>query len=143
MIRERYLGLDLGVKTCGVAISDPSNVIILPRKNIRFKRECYDECAREVETIIKDNNITDVVIGMPINMDGTLGFATKRVENFINNYLNNMSVKIHTVDERLTSVQAEKMLHDIDIHGKDFKDKLDMEAASLILESYLRSQSGK
>ena len=137
-MKEKYLGLDLGTKTCGVSIANVTKSLIFPVKTIRFNREDYDACAKEVEKIIKEKSITDVVIGLPKNMDGSLGFATDRTLNFIPK-LENMGVKVHTVDERLTSVEAERLLHDCDLKSKEFKDRVDMEAAILILESYLRS----
>lgn len=137
---ERYLGLDLGTKTCGVAISDRSNTIIFPHSTIHFTREDYDAAIEQIKEIIDKEDITDVVIGLPKNMDGTLGFASQRTLNFIPK-LEALGVKVFTVDERLTSVEAERILHDNNLKSKEFKDKVDMEAATLILESYLRSIS--
>ena len=135
---NRYLGLDLGTKTLGVSISDRSNTIIFPYKTIHFKKEDYDAAINEVKTIVEKEKITDIVIGLPKNMDGSLGFAAKRTMNFIPK-LNNLGVNVYSVDERLTSVEAERLLHENNLKSKDFKDKVDMEAAVLILESYLRS----
>lgn len=137
---KRYLGLDLGTKTLGVAITDKSNTIIFPHCTIRFERENYDEAIEKLKPIIEKEEITDVAIGLPINMDGSLGFATRRTENFIPK-LKALGVNVFTVDERLTSVEAERLLHDSNLKSKEFKDKVDMEAAVLILESYLRSIS--
>ena len=137
---KRYLGLDLGTKTLGVSITDRSNTIIFPHCTIRFERENYDEAIEKLKPIIEKEDITDIVIGLPINMDGSLGFATERTKKFIPK-LEALGVKVYTVDERLTSVEAERLLHDNNLKSKEFKDKVDMEAAVLILESYLRSIS--
>lgn len=134
----RYLGLDLGTKTLGVAITDPSNTIIFPRCTLRFAFEDYDKAIDLVKPIIEEEKITDVVIGLPLNMDGSKGFASQRTLNFIPK-LEALGVKVYTVDERLTSIAAEQILHDCALKEKDFKDKVDMEAAALILESYMRS----
>lgn len=136
----RYLGLDLGTKTLGVAISDRSNIIIFPHSTIRFPKEQYDIAIEKVREIIEKEEITDVAIGLPKNMDGTLGFASQRTLDFIPK-LETLGVNVYTVDERLTSVEAERILHENNLKSKDFKDKVDMEAATLILESYLRSIS--
>lgn len=133
----RYLGLDLGVKTMGVAITDRSNTVIFPKVTIRFPREDYDDAIRQLKEIVEKEDITDVAIGLPINMDGSLGYATDRTMNFIPK-LEALGLKVYTVDERLTSVEAERLLHESDLKSKEFKDKVDMEAACLILESYLR-----
>ena len=137
---KRYLGLDLGTKTLGVAITDRSNTIIFPHSTIHFTREEYDEAIEKLAPIIEKEDITDVVIGLPINMDGSLGYATDRTKNFIPK-LEKLGVKVYTVDERLTSVEAERLLHENNLKSKEFKDRVDMEAAVLILESYLRSIS--
>lgn len=139
-MNKRYLGLDLGTKTLGVSITDRSNTIIFPYVTIRFKKEDYDDAINQVKTIIEKENITDVAIGLPKNMDGSLGFASQRTLNFIPK-LEKLGVNVFTVDERLTSVEAERILHENNLKSKEFKDKVDMEAAVLILESYLRSIS--
>ena len=136
----RYLGLDLGTKTCGVAITDRSNTIIFPHTTIRFAKEDYDALIPKINDIILKENITDIVIGLPKNMDGSLGFASERTLNFIPK-LEKLNVNVYTVDERLTSVEAERILHENNLKSKEFRDKVDMEAATLILESYLRSIS--
>jgi putative Holliday junction resolvase len=139
-MNKRYLGLDLGTKTLGVSITDRSNTIIFPHVTIRFKKEDYDDAINQVKTIIEKENITDIAIGLPKNMDGSLGFASQRTLNFIPK-LEKLGVNVFTVDERLTSVEAERILHENNLKSKEFKDKVDMEAAVLILESYLRSIS--
>ena len=138
----RFLGLDLGTKTLGVAITDKTNTIIFPYKTIRFKKEDYDDAINQVKEIIDKESISDIAIGLPKNMDGSLGFASQRTMNFIPK-LESLGVKVYTVDERLTSVEAERLLHENNLKSKEFKDKVDMEAASLILESYLRSNNDK
>lgn len=137
-MKQRYLGLDLGTKTLGVAITDPSNNVIFPRITLHFKSEDYDDAINQLREIIETEKITDVAIGLPLNMDGSKGFASMRTLNFIP-MLEKLNVKVHTVDERLTSVEAQRILHDNNLKAKEFKDKVDMEAAALILESYLRS----
>ena len=135
---KRYLGLDLGIKTLGVAITDPSNQLIFPRCTLHFKTEKYDDAIELLKPIIEKEKITDVAIGLPLNMDGSKGFASQRTLNFIPK-LEELGLNVYTVDERLTSVEAERILHSNNLKSRKFKDKVDMEAAALILESYLRS----
>ena len=137
---KRYLGLDLGTKTLGVAITDPSNTLIFPRCTLHFSKENYDKAIELLKPIIEEEKITDIVIGLPLNMNGSKGFASDRTLNFIPK-LEALGVKVYTVDERLTSVEAERILHENNLKSREFRDKVDMEAASLILESYLRSIS--
>lgn len=134
----RYLGLDLGTKTLGVAITDPSNSIIFPRETIFFKKENYLEALEQLKPILEKEKITDIVIGLPLNMDGSKGFASQRTLSFVP-LLESQGLKVHLVDERLTSVEAERILHGLNLRSKKFKGKVDAEAAALILESYLRS----
>lgn len=132
------MGLDLGTKTCGVCLTDTTNTMVFPKCTIRFKKEDYNVVVDEVEKIVKEEGITNIVVGLPVNMDGTKGFAAERTMNFIKLLERIENVEIDTYDERLTSMQAEKNLHNCDLKSKEFKDKVDMEAACLILEAYLR-----
>ena len=136
-MKERYLGLDLGTKTCGVAISDITNALVSPKETITFKNGDYAFLADKLSEIIKTNKITTVVIGLPINMDGSKGFASERTYNFIP-YLEKMGVKVETIDERLTSVMSQNILHECNIKSKNFGKKVDTLSAVLILEDYLR-----
>ena len=125
----------------GVAISDRTNMIASPIKVIRFK-DIANSVAEIVEIILK-NEITDVVIGLPKNMDGTLGFASKRSEDFSKFLETKVDVKIHFVDERLTSVQAENILINRDYSRESRKKIIDEVAAVLILESFLNMKGDK
>lgn len=134
----RYLGLDLGTKTLGVAITDKANIMVHPYTIIRFNKEDYKSAISSLKEIIEKEKITDVAIGLPKNMDGSLGFAADRTKNFIP-LIESLGVKVTAVDERLTSVEAHRILHESDIKEKNFKDKVDSLAAVLILESFMGS----
>jgi putative Holliday junction resolvase len=133
----RYLGLDLGTKSCGIAISDRTNQIATAREPIFFEKENYEELSKDVLKIIKDNNITDVIIGLPKNMDGTMGFASERSINF-SEIIKNNDIKIHFEDERLTTIEALNVIHFNGKTNKNSKQKIDSISAQLILESYLK-----
>ena len=135
---SRYLGLDLGTKTLGVAISDKTNILVVPYKLIRFAKEDYEAAKKEVLDIIEKEKITDIAIGLPKNMDGSLGFASQRTFDFIK-LLDLDEKMIHIVDERLTTMEAKNILHDNNLKEKNFRDKIDMQSAVLILENYMRS----
>ncbi len=135
---KRYLGLDLGTKTIGVAITDKANILVVPYKLIKFSFENYEEAKKEVINIINKEHITDIAIGLPKNMDGSLGFASQRTMNFVK-LLDLKDVNISLVDERLTTMESQKILHNNNLKEKDFKDKIDMQSAVIILETYLRS----
>ena len=78
----RYLGLDLGTKSLGVSITDKTNTLVRPLNVIKFAFEDYEYALSEVMKIIKDNDINLVILGLPKNMDGTIGFAGNRSIRF-------------------------------------------------------------
>lgn len=135
----RTLGLDLGTKTLGIAISDPSNTIATPVKVIKYPEEDYAYLIEELKNIINEYKITDIALGYPKNMDNSIGFAAQRSLDF-SAHLKTFPVKIHLVDERLTTVSALNILKETGNRNIKQKNVVDAVAASLILESYLRGK---
>ena len=133
----RYLGMDLGTTTLGLAISDKLNIIASPLKVINFKKEDYESIMPEIEKIIKDNGITDIVLGLPKNMDNSLGFAAERSLNF-KKMLERFNVNIHLYDERLTTVEAFNILKATGNKKINQKNVIDAVSANIILDSYLK-----
>ena len=132
----RYLGLDLGTKTLGVSITDKTNTLVSPLTVIKFSFEDYVTAKEEVKKIIKDYSICKVILGLPKNMDGTIGFAGGRSINF-KEMLEKDGIEVILEDERLTTKAAENIIHNNNDNVKNTKNKIDSLAASLILESYL------
>lgn len=132
----RLLGLDLGTKTLGVAISDNLGIIASKYDLIKFKEEDYEEALNKLMPIIDEFNITTVVLGLPKNMNNTLGFASKRSINF-KELLENKGIKVILQDERLTSVEANNVLISANVSRKKRKEEVDSLSAVLILQSYL------
>lgn len=133
----RYLGLDLGTKTLGVSITDRSNTLVSPLEVIRFDFENYEKALDNVKKIISEYDIKLVVLGLPKNMDGSIGFAGERSLKF-KNMLEEENVKVELVDERLTTKSAEDIVHLNENNVKNTKNKIDSIAACIILESYLK-----
>ena len=133
----RYLGLDLGTTTLGIAISDKTNTLLSPLKLIKFKNGEYESILDELSTIIDENHITDVVLGLPKNMDNTMGFAADRSLEF-KKLLDNLDIRVHLEDERLTTVEAINILKNNGMKNINKKEKTDVLSAVLILEGYLR-----
>ena len=102
---KRFIGLDLGTTSLGVSISDKTNTIVSPLVLIKFKKEDYNTALKELLNIIEKYNITDVVLGLPKNMDNSMGFAATRSINF-KNMLEENNIAVHLEDERLTTVEA-------------------------------------
>ncbi|MEG1506235.1 MAG: Holliday junction resolvase RuvX [Bacilli bacterium] len=133
----RVLGLDLGTCTLGVSISDRTNTIATPLKVIRFQKEDYDFAFNEVKKLVNEQDITDIALGLPKNMDNSLGFAAKRSMDF-KELLDSLHINVHLIDERLSSVEAFNILKTTG--NKNIKNKhvIDAVAANIILENYLR-----
>lgn len=139
----RYLGLDLGTKTVGVALSDKTNTIATKLKTIHYDETSYDKMLEEIVNLIKEYEITCVVLGLPKNMDNSLGFASNRSLEFQKKLQEIINIPIELVDERLTTVQAENILLAADISRKKRKKVIDGVAATIILDTYLRMKGNK
>ena len=134
----RYLGLDLGTRTLGISVSDKTNTIASPLKTIRFKENDYESVMPELKSIVLEKGITDFVLGLPKNMNKSLGFASERIMTFKNLLEDNFFLPVHLVDERLTTVEAEHILLMNDTSRKKRKKVIDNVASSLILDTYLK-----
>lgn len=131
----RYLGLDLGTKTLGLAISDKTGLIANPYKVLRYTS--VELLIKELIEIIETEKIGELVLGLPKNMDGSLGFAADRSFNFKKELEKNINIPIHLVDERLSTKQAENILIEADMSRKKRKKVIDGLAASIILDTFL------
>lgn len=139
----RIIGLDLGTKTLGVAVSDLTETIASSLTTLRFSENKPEECLDELEKIIKEYNVDLIVIGLPKNMNNTLGFAVERTRSFSNILKERFSLPIHEQDERLSSVTANNVLLQADVSRKKRKSKVDNIAATIILQNYLDIRKGK
>lgn len=134
----RYLGLDLGTKTLGLAISDKTNTIATPYKVLRYNGEDYDILFKDLDSIIKDKVITTLVLGLPKNMNNSLGFAAERSMKFKEALENRYNLEVVLVDERLSTVEATNYLLDENMSRKKRKKVIDGVAASIILDTYIK-----
>lgn len=137
----RYLGLDLGTKTLGVAISDKLGLIANPLKTIQYKD--YESLAEEVALLISDYEITEIALGLPKNMDNSMGFASSRSIEFKSILESKTDIPVILVDERLSTVEAEKYLLDADLSRKKRKEHIDAVAASVILNTHMKMKGKK
>ncbi|WP_353096723.1 Holliday junction resolvase RuvX [Tissierella praeacuta] len=132
---ERIMGLDVGDKTIGVAISDLLQMTAQGITTIR--RESKEKDYKALEMIINEYNIKEVVVGLPKNMNGTLGPQGEKTIKFAEKLKNKYNVKIIYEDERLTTIAAEKMLISGDVRRDKRKTVIDKVAATFILQIYL------
>ena len=133
----RYLGLDLGSKTLGIAISDTTLTIANVLTTLNFESDNYDSILKPLENIIKENEIQKLILGYPLNMDGSIGERAEITLNFKKKLENKFKIEVVLQDERLTSVISNQVLISADLSRKKRKKKVDGIAASLILQSYL------
>jgi len=135
----RYLALDHGTKRIGVAVSDELKMIAQPLEYI--PTEPFDAFLGRLKQLITEKEVELIFIGMPRNMDGTYGPAAQKVQEFIAQLKPEISVPIKTLDERLTSAQANRVLLQGNVRRADRKQKVDAMAAAILLQSYLDVRS--
>lgn len=131
----RYLALDHGTKRIGVAVSDELKMIAQPLEYI--PTEPMDAFLVRLKQILTEKEVERVFIGMPRNMDGSYGPAAEKVREFITVLKTEVSIPIQTLDERLTSAQANRVLLQGNVRRADRKEKVDAMAAAILLQSHL------
>ncbi len=137
MTQGKVLGLDWGTKRIGIAISDRAGKVALGRPS--RKREDLETDLDYLEELVKAEEVREVVIGMPLHMNGDVGESAEKVREFKRNLEERLSVPVDTVDERLTSSEAERVMVESDLCREERKEKRDRVAATLILQRYLDS----
>ena len=129
---SRLLGIDPGKKNIGIAICDENKVVATPLKII--KKNKFQILLKEIQEIIKENNIKGIVIGNPINMDGSFGKASQSATGFAKNLSINITIPIVLWDERLSSEGSFKITRNLGTNVTDRVKKLDKNAAAFILQ---------
>ena len=130
--KSRLLGIDPGKNRVGIAISDENKVVSTPLKTILKKNS--SNFLNEIKEIILENNIKGIIIGHPINMDGSTGPSAQSAKDFAVYISNNVSIPVSMWDERLSSQGAFNLSSNLDINISKKVDKLDENAASFILQ---------
>ena len=132
----RYLGLDLGSRTLGVAVSDKSGVIASLVKTIRHNEE-YDRLLDEVVKLVSELEIEAIVLGFPKNMNNTIGPKGELSLEFKEKLEKVLTIPVYLQDERLSTKSANDMLISGNVSRKNRKKVVDSVAATIILQSYL------
>ena len=136
---KRILGIDYGDVRVGLAISDLTQTIAQPFKTLLYSDS--NNLLNQLDNIIKENDIGLIVVGIPYNMKGEDTQQTSKVRKFISLMQDNLMIEIKLIDERLTSLEAEKIMHKMNIKTGSNKTKIDKIAASIILQEYLQTIS--
>ena len=132
----RYMGLDLGSRTLGVSLSDPSGMIASSYTIIKHEEE-YDRLVDEVKKIIDEKNVEKIVLGLPKNMNGTIGPKGELSYKFKEMLETKLDIPVDLEDERLSTKEATNILIANDTSRKKRKKVIDSLAATIILQSYL------
>ena len=138
----RILGLDLGSRTIGIAISDSLGIIATGVETYRFEDERYDLALNRVVELVKEKKVEKVVLGYPKHMNGDIGDRAKLCEEFKVKIEDATNLEVILVDERWTTKLAESRLLEADISRKKRKKVIDKMAAVVILQNYLDSKGG-
>ena len=138
----RYLGLDLGTRTLGLSLSDTTFTIASTLKTIRFNENDYEFLLNELDSIIKEYNITKMILGFPKNMNNTIGERCETTLTFQKLLIERFNIEVILQDERLTTVEATNYMLKADISRKKRKEKVDALAANIILQTYLDKERG-
>lgn len=135
----RVMGLDLGTVTLGIAISDALGMIARPLTTLRFEHEDFDRAIDLLLPILKEQEVKTIVLGLPKHMNGSLGVSAQRSQFFKERLEEACDIEVILIDERLTTVAAQRMLISADVSRKKRKEVIDQVAAVQILQGYLDS----
>lgn len=138
---KRYIALDVGDSTIGVAVSDPLNITAQGIKTIR--RVSYRKDFEELKSIIDEYAVTSIVVGLPKKLDGTIGIQAEKVQKFVKKMTYKFEQEIIYEDERLTTLMAEKILISGNVSRKKRKEVIDKMAAVNILTTFLDKEGKK
>jgi len=134
----RILGIDPGSKSIGVAVSDELRLAAHGLPNISARPEA--KALEAVKSLIREYNVYEIVVGLPMNMDGTMGFSAEAAQRFARSLESLLPGGVRMIDERLTTMQAERTLLEADLSREKRRGLRDRVAAILILQSHLDRQ---
>ena len=137
----RILAIDYGSKGIGIAISDELQMMARPLTTIRRERMKMSEIYDRISSLVQENQAGELVVGMPLNMDGSRGDAAISVEKFIAKLKEKMEIPVFAVDERLTSHEADQILREMGVGERERRARSDEYAAMIILQDFLDQKS--
>lgn len=133
----KKIGLDVGEKTIGIAISDALGWTAQGLTTLRWDERDFNTAKEPLRKVINEHEVTEAVVGFPKNMNGTVGPRGEASQHFAEWIEKEFEIKAHLWDERLTTMAAERVLLDADMSRKKRKKVIDKMAAVMILQSYL------
>jgi len=129
------LGLDIGEKRIGVALSDPSGILASPLTRVHASDT--GDAIEAIAQLVRQYEVGLVIAGLPYSMDGSLGQQAERVQDFLQKLSQHLEIPIETWDERLSTVAAERMMIEAGVGRERRRKQVDAAAAALILQGYL------
>lgn len=138
----RYLGLDLGTRTLGLSMSDLTHTIASTFTILRFQDGDYDSLIPKLKQIIDEYSISKLVLGLPKNMNNTIGDRALTTLEFKKRIEECLNIEVVMQDERLSTVEATNYLLEADMSRKKRKQHIDAVAANIILQTYLDRERG-
>ena len=133
--RGRVMALDVGERRIGVAVSDPTRTLAAPLTTLRAQPR--DHVLQRIAQLTREHEIVELVVGLPLTLSGEVGPQAKSVYGFIETLQAAVSLPIHTFDERLTSVEAERIMVELGLKPEQRRARIDEVAASIILQDFL------
>lgn len=137
----KIIALDVGKVRIGIAMSDSMGIIASPYEN--YTRKNISSDIAHIKNIIESNKVAKVIVGLPMNMDGSLNDQCRSVMGFADELKKKVDLPLEYADERFSSISAERVLLDADVRRKDRREVRDKIAASIILQGYLESIKNK
>ncbi len=134
----RVMALDVGERRIGVALSDPTRTLAAPLTTIRA--EPRTTALNRIATLIREHEVTALVVGLPLTMSGDIGPQATLVQQFADELRQIIEVPLYFVDERLTTAAAERMMIELNLKPEQRKARVDEVAASIILQDFLDAQ---
>jgi putative holliday junction resolvase len=132
------MALDVGGRRIGVALSDTTRVLASPLTTLRA--EPRDRVLSEIAALVQRHEVVEVVVGLPLTLSGEIGPQAHLIQLFVERLKGVLTAPIHMLDERLTTVAAERMMLDLGIKPEQRKARIDEVAASIILQDFLDSK---
>ncbi len=132
----RILGVDLGTKRIGVALTDASATLASPLTTV-LRTTDRQAVRRQLRELVAENEVELVVVGVPYSLDGSIGAAAQRALDEVEELRDTLGVPVETYDERLTTVTAERLLGDAEVRGVERRAVIDKVAAAVILQNWL------
>lgn len=140
-VRGRILGLDVGARRIGIAVSDPLGLTAQGLPTLQRRNRRYDQS--ELRKVVREYEVSEIVVGNPLRMSGQTGAQADKMAAFAEQIKQELSLPVHLWDERLSTAEAHRLLDETGIRDARRKEVIDKMAAVLILQSFLDARAAR